>query len=173
MKQAIAKLLYTKREIMMDIKAAGAAAGNVGGRPDSGPPEHFNVQPPNDISLVVNSLYSIVGERLIGTTPPPRPQNNKAKHCQRCIDYRQDGYDCGGRGGWKCCAYFEADSAKILPEGNAKCKMQTMSPVSGENAWTCKRETNQNQCTYYISNGHPMQQKVNFQLQESQIKMKY
>ena len=122
MKQAIAKLLYTKREIMMDIKAAGAAAGNVGGRPDSGPPEHFNVQPPNDISLVVNSLYSIVGERLIGTTPPPRPQNNKAKHCQRCIDYRQDGYDCGGRGGWKCCAYFEADSAKILPEGNAKCK---------------------------------------------------
>ena len=48
MKQAIAKLLYTKREIMMDIKAAGAAAGNAGGRPDSGPP--------NDVSLVVKEL---------------------------------------------------------------------------------------------------------------------
>ena len=48
MKQAIAKLLYTKREIMMDIKAAGAAAENAGGRPDSGPP--------NDVSLVVKEL---------------------------------------------------------------------------------------------------------------------
>ena len=47
-KQAIAKLLYTKREIMMDIKAAGAAAGKTAIKIDSGPP--------NDVSLVVNEL---------------------------------------------------------------------------------------------------------------------
>ena len=48
MKQAIAKLLYTKREIMMDIKAGGTAAGSAGGRPDSG------LQ--NDVSLAVSEL---------------------------------------------------------------------------------------------------------------------